>query len=356
MIRASLGVFFVHRLAVLAAAKSPVQFVYDASTATSEHADQGCTVTSWDGTDPDGMTGPPWVSYVNCSKGATYKYRGVSTKGSFQVWLHHGHLSVQGQRLSNMGESFWIASGVYADIAVTGSAYVAGAKFILDESAKPVTYTSAFVGPQYRNYSYADALAKRGQSLLQHDDHICNGSSPSMDFVFGSHSGVDPPVVSVLNCAPDSTPEKNFVWSHFHPFGALYMPFSGEICFATKEVLCVQPGTARWTSANLQYYEYFRKINVSNADADRVRDLAGVDAAKCKYPNLFAVTNFDGFNPPAGVPNFADWPVNAHGSTSAAGIGPWGVFPKMAVQATRVIAKVADVEVDSEANVKHTLV
>lgn len=351
MSRAVLGVTLLYRLTVLSATKAPIQFAYDSSSATSRKVDQGCTITSWDGTDPDGMTGPPWVSYVNCSSGATYKYRGVATLGSFQVWLHHGHLSVNGEKLSNMGESFWIASGASANIEVAGSAYVAGAKFFLDAAAPEVTYTSAFVGPKYRRYSYDDAKAKSGNSLLQHDDHICNGTSPSMDFVFGSKTGVDPPVVSVLNCAAGSTPDKNFVWSHFHPFGALYIPFSGEICFATKEVLCVQPGTARWTSANLQYYEYFRKINTTDADADKVRSIAGVDAAKCKYPNVFAVTNFDGFNPPAGVPNFDDWPVNAHGSTSAVGIGPWGVFPKMAVQATRVIVKEAEVEVDSEANI-----
>jgi len=194
--------------------------------------------------------------------------------------------------------------------------------------------------------THADAISNRANAKFQHDDHICNGSSPSKDLVFGSQTKVDPPSVAVLNCAPASNPRENFVWSHFHAFGALYIPFSGEICFATKEVVCAKPGTARWTSANLQYYEFFRKINTTNPAADAVRDMAGVPAEKCQYPNLFAVTNFDGFDAPPGVPNFDDWPTNAHTNALALGIGPWGIFPKMTVQATKVVVKASTVIID----------
>lgn len=325
-----------------------MQFVYDAPSATSTKQHGGCIVTSWDGMDSDGMSGPPWVSYVNCSAGSSYKAKGVAIHGDFQVWLHHGKLSFNGQAVSHMGESFWVAPGAHADLEVTGAAYVAGAKFELDASAEQSTFTSAFVGPKFRNFTYADALANRSNAHLQHDDHICNGSSPSKDFVFGSQTRVDPPGVAVLNCAPSSNPDGNFVWSHFHPFGALYIPFSGEICFAAKEVKCIQPGTARWTSANLQYYEYFRKINSTNSEADKVRDLAGVPPSQCQFPNLFAVTNFDGLNGAPGVPNFGDWPLNSHSNKLALGIGPWGVFPKMTVQATKVVVKASTVFVESD--------
>jgi hypothetical protein len=295
------------------------------------------------------MSGPPWVSYVNCSAGASYKTSGVAINGDFQVWLHYGQLSLNDQKLSYMGESFWVASGAHADVEVAGSAYIVGAKFELDASAEPNTFTHSFAGPQFRDYSYADAMMGEGPSRLSHDPHICNGSSPSKDFIFGSQTLVDPPSVSVLNCAPASGPEGNFVWSHFHPFGAVYLPFSGEICFATSDVVCVGPGTARWTSANLMYFEYFNKINTTNSMADAVRDVAGVPADQCQYPNLFAVTNFDGFTgPPAGVPNFRDWPVNAHQNKKALGIGPWGVFPKMTVQATKVVVKTTSVVIESE--------
>merc|ERR1712070_434341 len=152
----------------------------------------------------------------------------------------------------------------------------------------------------------------------------------------------------VVNCAPSSMPTENFVWSHFHPSGALYMPLSGEICFATKGTICVGPGTARWTSANLQYYEYFRKINITNLAADSVREIAGVPAEKCQYPNVFAVTNFDGPAGNPGVPNFQDWPQNAHANNLALGIGPWGVFTRMTVQATKVVVKSSVVMADEE--------
>lgn len=247
-----------------------------------------------------------------------------------------------------MGESFWVALGAHAELEVKGSAYVAGAKFELDSSAQAATFTSAFLGPRFRNYSYADAVSNRANAKLQHDDHICNGSSPSKDFVFGSQTQVDPPGVAVLNCAPSSNPWGNFVWSHFHAFGALYIPFSGEICFATTDVVCAKPGTARWTSANLQYYEFFRKINTTNPEADAVRDIAGIPAEECQYPNVFAVTNFDGFNVPPGVPNFDDWPTNAHSNPLALGIGPWGVFPRMTIQATKVVVKASAVVLESE--------
>jgi len=138
------------------------------------------------------------------------------------------------------------------------------------------------------------------------------------------------------------------VWSHFHPFGALYIPLSGEICFASKDVICVGPGTARWTSANLMYYEYFRKINTTNVYADAVRDLGKVPADRCQFPNLFAVTNFDGSSRPAGVPNFDDWPVNAHKHDLALGIGPWGVFSEMVIQATKVVVKTSSVDDSDE--------
>lgn len=309
-------------------------------------------MTSWDGTDSDGMSGPPWVSYINCSEGASYKVRGAAVHGDFQIWVHNGKVALNGQLLSHMGESFWVALGASADLEVEGTAYVAGAKFELDTS-KSTVFTSSYAGPTFRNYSLADAKANRGQSKLQADPHICNGSSPSMDFVFGSRTHVDPPSVAVLNCAPSSNPEENFVWSHFHPYGALYLPMSGEICFSTDKVVCASPGTARWTSANLQYYEYFRKINVTNKAADTVRDIAGVSPSKCQYPNVFAVTNFDGFTLPTGVPNFDDWPVNAHGRKAAAGPknAPWGVFPKMTVQATKVVVKASAVVMEDDEDV-----
>lgn len=289
------------------------------------------------------MVAPPWVSYVQCRRGFSHTWSGVASKGDFQVWLHEGRIVANGRSLKELGESTWVAAGAWLNLRVEGSVYVVGAKFELDVSVEDAVFTSSWQAPRSRTYELADAIAGRNNSFLGHDDHICNGSSPSMDFVLGSTSQVDPASVVVLNCAAGSEPETNFVWSHFHPFGAVYLPLSGRICFASDRTLCAEPGTARWTSPNLQYYEYFQKINKTNEMADRVRSLAGVSAEICQHPNVFAVTNFDVASG-AGVPNFDDWPVQAHGQTSATGIGPWGIFPRMTVQATRFVVSSSEVE------------
>jgi len=320
---------------VVAGRHTPTQFVYDAKVASSVEKHGNCTVTSWDGMDPFGITAPPWVSYVDCPHGGEFHAAGVADN-EFQVWLHKGSLSVNGKTHRRLGESFWVANGALSEIRVAGSAYIVGGKFRLGAGEEAV-FTSSFLGPKVRSYDLDDAVASQNEAFLGHDDHICNGTSPSMDFVFGSQTTVDPASVVVLNCADGSSPESNFVWSHFHPFGAVYLPFSGNICYDTAETVCTSPGTARWTSPNLQYYEHFQKINETNQMADDVRALAGVSEGDCEHPIVFAVTNFD-VATHAGVPNFDDWPKNAHSNDLLFGKAPWGVFPRMAVQNTRVAA------------------
>jgi len=313
----------------------PMQFVYDSDVASSIKKHGNCTVTSWEGMDPFGVVAPPWVSYVDCHDAGEFYAAGVA-ENEFQVWLHKGELSVNGKTHKRLGESFWVANGAFSEIRVAGSAYVVGGKFELG-SGEEAVFTSSFLGPKIRSYDLDDAVGGQNAAFLGQDEHICNGSSPSMDFVFGSQTSVDPPSVVVLNCADGSSPENNFVWSHFHPFGAVYLPLSGNICYDTDETLCTSPGTARWTSANLQYYEHFQKINETNRMAEVVRVLAGVNEADCEHPIVFAVTNFD-VATSAGVPNFDDWPKNAHSNDLLFGKAPWGVFPRMAVQNTRVAA------------------
>lgn len=95
-----------------------------------------------------------------------------------------------------------------------------------------------------------------------------------------------------MNCAPK---EWSFVYYHTHPFGAVYFPYSGRICFWTDSKLCVGLGEARWVSPNLFYYETFEKIEEENLNANRIVDLAFTkeNATACTYPVVFAVTNFD---------------------------------------------------------------
>ena len=96
-----------------------------------------------------------------------------------------------------------------------------------------------------------------------------------------------------MNCAP--TPDLSFVYYHRHPFGALYIPYSGKICFWTNDKLCIGLGEARWTSPNLFYYETFEKIEEYNENANSMINLAfsKENATACSYPIVFSVTNFD---------------------------------------------------------------
>jgi len=46
-----------------------------------------------------------------------------------------------------------------------------------------------------------------------------------MDFVYASRTRVDPPAVTVLACNKSGS----WVNNHFHPWGATYIPLSGEV-------------------------------------------------------------------------------------------------------------------------------
>lgn len=317
--------------------KVPAQFFYVNKTMSSQHEDPGtqCTVSTWRGIDPLGMAGYPHAAKIACGSdpGNGFSASGVAVGGWFQIWLAEGQLTFNGETKHLIGSSFWAMEGAYVSLQVNGTAWILGNPFVLDATAKPYTFVDSYNAMRTRSYDLEEAKAGLKKGTLGHDEHICNGTSPSMDFVFGSVDGLDPPSVVVLNCANGSSPEDNFVWSHFHPFGAVYLPFSGKVCFSTDEKLCVEAGEARWTSPNLQYYEYFMKPGQAIAQAEAVRELAGVSAAACERAIVFAVTNFD-VTTIAGVPNFDDWPEEAHGQTDCTGIGPWGIFEHMVVRNT----------------------
>jgi hypothetical protein len=285
------------------------------------------------------MAGYPHATKVVCPPGRDFVSSGIVRGGAFQIWLSEGELAFNGEKVIIMGSSFWANDGALVNISITGTAWIVGAPFLLESASSENIFTASYAAPKARKYDMLDAKHGVGSASLSPDHHIMNGSSPSMDFVFGSRSNVDPPVVTVLNCANGSTPETNFVWSHFHPFGALYIPMSGSVCFSTDQTICAVPGEARWTSPLLQYYEWFKKPATSSKSAEAVRDIAGVKADVCDRPIVFAVTNFDGASKQAGVPNFIDWPRNAHSRTSSVGIGPWGVFDTMTVRSTTVVIK-----------------
>lgn len=313
------------------------QFVYDGRTLAVERNIEGCVVRSWEPPFPDtgGRIGAPFVSTIAC--GATgANFNGVATRGALSFYLQMGSVTFDGAALDTMGDAFWLSDGAYvnATVAAETFVYVVGGEFALDPSARLSTVSSVFGAPRSRIYRSKEAIAGTWDSANVHDKHVGNGTTLARDLVFSKGaSRVDPPTVTVLNCAYDVDPFSSFVWFHLHPAGAVYLPFVGEICFQTAVELCVVPGEARWTAPNLFYHESFKPRAVDEPAASAARALVDAvfdaeNASKCKRPVVFAVTNFDP-DDLACQPNFDDMPD---------GPGKWGLFETMTVRATTITA------------------
>ena len=314
----------------------PDQFFYNSSTLSSSRtAPGGCTIRDWIGSDPAGVAGPPWISTIDCPDGCSHTDSGVATLGPLQFFLRHGTAMFDGETHSSMGDAFWLGSGAYLDLYVGPSSfvYVTGGAFKLAPwRSRRSVVSSSYRAPRRRSYKVADAIAGRQSGALVHDEHIANGSSTSVDLIFSKgKSMVDPPVITVVNCAFDLDRSLSFVWYHLHPAGAVYLPYTGSICYVTDEERCSAPGWPRWVSPNLFYYETFYARD-SEPSAEAAAALVGqalVNATErdnCTHPIIFGVTNFDP-DDPAGQPNFDDQP---------AGPAKWGAFDTMTIRTTTI--------------------
>lgn len=316
----------------------PAQFFYDDSTVDEARvADGGCALRLWNrGLDDYGIAGPPNVATIDCGPNATFARAGVAVRGHLHFYLRHGRAAFDGAALVVMGDAFWLDDGAFVDMAVEANTflYVVGGQFALaPHKNASSTVSSAYRAPRKRAYLASDALAGANGGSVGPDRHIGNGSTPSLDVVFSKGpSGVDPPVITVINCAYDVDPALSYVWYHLHPAGATYLPFTGEICFWTDAERCASPGTPRWTAPNLFYYESF----APSADAPSAAAAAalvraayganGTAAAECARPIVFGVTNFDP-DDGAGQPDFDSAPD---------GYGRWGVWDAMTVRSTTI--------------------
>jgi len=140
----------------------------------------------------------------------------------------------------NMTSSFiWLQAGYSASITISGKAVVHGGEFKLNKPPG-AQFTSSYGAIKYRVYSAADAIANRNNATFEPDPHQRDGDLDSncFDFVYASRTRVDPPAVTVLAC--NST--GSWVSDHFHPWGATYIPLSGDACFNTPDQHCISPG------------------------------------------------------------------------------------------------------------------
>jgi len=325
----------------------PSQVFYDAASATSRVDAGGCTVASWEGTDPDGILGHPSVSRVTCEGGAAYAASGVALGGHLKFVLWYGALRVNEAKLRMAGDAYWAVGGASVDVSAAGAVgfYVIGSEYRLTKRGK-AAITASYNASLGRFYDVLAATQGKGDGSLVHDIHIGNGTTNAKDVIFSQGTScVEPPHIVVLNCAP--TPSESFVWFHSHPQGALYVPFSGRLCFTTSEgKKCVEPGFPRWTSPNLFYYETFDKLPAAGpsiAAATALVAAAQMDA--CDEPITFAVTNFDPDHAP-GQPNFGDVPARTTpcgGGAACPAPNRVGIFDNLVVRTTSCRSTIAQV-------------
>jgi len=257
-------------------------------------------------------------------------------------------MTVNKYTIDIIGGAYWVDAGAHAEVSVSGSVYILGSVYALAKIPESV-FTSSRLANTTRAYDVRDAIVNGGNGTngasVGHDPHICNGTTNAKDITWSKYSVVDPPSIAVLNCAPEGTEVplygknsnfSSYVWYHSHPQGAVYMPYSGSICFQTDHLECISPGMPRWVSANLYYIEFFSPTKVVNKQADELVRLAGMTG--CQYPVTFGVTNFDP-DDDAGKPNFDTIPANVREQPN-----PWGYFDTMTVRNTVVQSAVTVVD------------
>lgn len=297
---------------------TPYQHFYTRTTADDHRVRQNCEVWTWFGRDPTGMTDFPSVTKVDCSRSgrSRFEFDEILTDGAVTAYMTGGgRLTLNNNSLTMMGESFWSQTGSRIVGTLDGGGvvlFVGGRLYSTHSNASSEAQfpSLSYLAPRERAYQ------ARNASVVG-DVHIQGENGTAKDLLWSSESAVDPPNVVVINCYGTS-----HVRNHFHPQGAVYIPFTGTICFQSSSIdtQCIEPGELRWTSALLRYYETFHAPNESSTFANVLLDAVG-QRDLCTFPTVFAVTSFDP-DDPAGQPNFIDIPSKT-----------------MTVRTTKIIAK-----------------
>ena len=301
---------------------APLQYFYDETTMTQQLKwSNGCAVKVWRpiSADPLGMTAPPFVTTVGCEDDEAWSATGALPVGGGAVMIYNtgggGGVLVNGENLTALGDAYWAQDSSAIDISLSpGSHIVAvGGDFerAFDDDTRRTAaqvISGSYAGPTARSYMIKDALAGARTGRNVNDTHINEGRASARDLTWASRTGVEPAHLVVLNCQNDT-----WVRDHVHPFGALYVPLTGRICFdVAGDARCVAPGEPRWTSPLLRYPETFHVAPQGQPDVAATEAKALVDDAFARAgmvceldaPITFAVTNFDAGSGDAGVPNF----------------------------------------------------
>jgi hypothetical protein len=326
----------------------PLEFFYTNSTATTiNKTANGCVRSTWVplcGADPTAMTAPPHATTVDCSASdGGFSLSGVlpAGGGAVQLYLSYasgdedddvlptdtvwtGQLEVNGNVLTLLGSMFWVQDGGGIDLRLSASATliaVGGALDIEEANGEMAvrrsawTQPSSYLAPLERAYLAEDAIANNASAraavvpdtAINNNGSFASGGANALDLSWGSTSRVDPAHIVVLDCEPTNS----YVRLHTHPFGAVYMPLAGSICFEhpVGRFKCVYASRAeaRWVSPLLRYVEQFRPTNVTSVAALELIERAGMGGNCTDRPVVFTVTNFD-MDEASGVSNFVDIP------------------------------------------------
>ena len=88
---------------VFTLAKVPKQWFYSPDNAASSgQAVGGCTITRWNGTDPNGISGYPFLSTIDCPARHTFEDFGVTITGMLRFYLRSGQMQVPTHQRPNL--------------------------------------------------------------------------------------------------------------------------------------------------------------------------------------------------------------------------------------------------------------
>ena len=239
--------------------------------------------------DDMGMVAPPYVSFVQCDEDVIlFGYN----ERPFRVYFTN----------NDEHYSTWVQAGTLFNISVK-NAYFTGGQF---KPLQGLAYevTSSYQAPLMREYTKKNVV-------IQHDTHVNEGNSSTIDLLWSDVNDVAPDLVIVAGCM-NTSDEEYWVKDHFHPKGALYISLVGTLCFIVEDVKkCISPfweepcddcvGSVRWVSPLLRYNETFRS---SNKNSTMVNEMLGYS---CMHPYAFAVEKFNYMKDDT-LPNFVDIP------------------------------------------------
>jgi hypothetical protein len=85
--------------------------------------ENGCIYTSWEGTDPEGITGYPSLSTINCPEETEFD-ENLYTEDNVRFFLRSGSAKVNNITLEHISDAYWVAEGIETTLKMTGPSFI----------------------------------------------------------------------------------------------------------------------------------------------------------------------------------------------------------------------------------------